>query len=312
MIWFGKGIHKLFVFTPMKLDEMDGTRNDKGPEGLWSACDSVEAMSVGIIREQLILFEPAMRDCYEAGVCVATLRGARHHEEDILLSALFLKRALNDFRSVWRLIGLGYTSQAAGVAAMLYENAMVVSHLSGNTEAATKMNCNKTDDLPWEPKQLAKLVAKRLNSEKLAHAKNADSGDYESRWREIYSMYKWLCKIKHPTGRSALHESRSTSLVGGQYVVMAAPDVRLDDVAVKATILMIAIVRLSEAIRLFSTGIEADIKDPKYENFMCKIESAAAIATMAFKSIGTPLPFDISDSALAKEWHRLKAPLSQS
>ena len=107
-------------------------KNHKGPEGLWLACDQMEAAAEVALENQLSQFEPAIRDCYEAGVQIPTLASKRYGQHDILFSALLLKKALNDLHAVWILACFGYTSQAAAVAATLYENALTASCLAGD------------------------------------------------------------------------------------------------------------------------------------------------------------------------------------
>ncbi len=51
---------------------------------------------------------------------------------------------------------------------------------------------------------------------------------------KVYAIYKWLCRLKHPTLPSALHDSLS----GGRgpehgYMMMAIPDVRRENKPVK-------------------------------------------------------------------------------
>ena len=282
-------------------------KSHKGPDGLWLVCDQMEAVSEIVLKSQLSQFEPAVRDCYEAGVQVTTLASKRCGQPDILLSALFLKKALNDLRAVWILACIGYTSQAATIAATLYENALAASCLAGNLECEARLRNQKGGDLPWSAQDLAKLLAKRWQEE--ARRANQDiSKDYfELVWREIYSAYKWLCKIKHPTYKSALHDSMAASVKAGEYVVMAAPDIREEDLPVKALILTIAISRVREAIRCFFSGEQCEEKGLDVDSFKLRMENVMTVTKKAYAAFsGQPLPFDIGDSALSDTYGKLK------
>ena len=106
------------------------------PKGLWQACANMEEVSQPQLLMSLEPFSKPVIDCYEVGVQAPTLKGKRHHDLDITYSALFLKRALTDLRVVWKLLSVGYTSQAAVVAAALFEHALVVNSLAGSKNTA--------------------------------------------------------------------------------------------------------------------------------------------------------------------------------
>jgi hypothetical protein len=281
---------------------------DNGPEGLWGACEDMEATAMQVLKTQLAPFEASARTCYESGVQASTLQGKRHGASDMMFAALFLKRALNDLRSTWVLLEIGYTSQAASVAASLFENALAVPCLAGNKSNAQKLANSTSGDLPWSPQQLARLLARQWQEEGHISKTKFDKEDYESAWREIYSGYKWLCKIKHPTLPSAVHDASSTLLASSQYAVLAAPDLRTEDLAVKATVLAIVINRVREAIRSFVFALNCDTTTPDYKRFVERMQEVAAGVKEAFKVLATqPLPFDIHDSSLAEDWAKSKS-----
>lgn len=281
---------------------------EKGPEGLWGACEGMEATAMRVLKTQLAPFEALARRCYESGVQTPTLPGKRHGAPDMMVAALFLKRALNDLRSTWVLLQIGYTSEAASVAASLFENALAVTCLAGRKSNAQKLQKSTRGDLPWSPQHLAQLLAQQWQEEAHISKTKFDKEDYESAWREIFSGYKWLCKIKHPTLPSAVHDAASTSLASSQYVVMAAPDLRPEDMAVKATILAIVINRVYGAIRSFVFALDCDTTTPGYRRFVERMQEVAAGVKEAFKALATqPLPFDIHDSSLAQDWAKSKS-----
>lgn len=279
----------------------------KTADGLWLACNQMEQAAEATLKHHLSRFEPAIRDCYEAGVQVPTLTSKRCGAPDILLAATFLKKALNDLRAVWRLVCLGYTSQAAAIAANLYENALATSCLAGNATHTATFQKQKNGDLPWKPQVLAKLLASRWQEEALKTKNSFSKEEFELAWREVYSAYKWLCKIKHPTSLSALHDSMATSTKAGEFVVMAEPDLRQEDLPVKATILTISISRVREAIRCFAAGAECEEACPHFNSFKIKMENILATTKEAYEVFRKhPLPFDIQSSDLTETYSQLR------
>jgi hypothetical protein len=87
----------------------------------WEAYDDLELSARETVTSQLMVFLPIVKNCYELGVQAPTLKCPRKSERDMLVAGLFLKKSLNDFRSVWILLTTGYTSQAAAVAASMFE-----------------------------------------------------------------------------------------------------------------------------------------------------------------------------------------------
>jgi hypothetical protein len=278
------------------------------PEGLWLACASMEAYATAVVSRQLEPIEAPIRECYESGVQVPTLPGKRHGTPDMLLAALFLKKSLNDLRSTWLLLQHGYTSQAAAVAASLFENALTVTCLAGNEANARILENHDSDGLPWSIQQMAKIHSRRQQNEARAAHLKSDSEVYETTWREVYAGYIWLCKIKHPTSGWLAHDASSTSGIPGEHVVRAAPDVRSEDIAVKATILAIAIHRVHGAIHSYALALECDTTSPEYLGFVERMRRVPVGTSAAFRALAAqPLPFDIHESVLAQDWARLKS-----
>jgi len=277
------------------------------PVGLWKACDEMENVSVAKLHIDLSPFRKPIENCYEAGVQVPTIPAKRHNEDDIRFAALFLKRTLNDLRAVWLLSLMGYTSQAASVAASLFEHSLTVNALAGNSKNAQRLKQTKDGDIPWSPIQLSKLMATQNQDEAAIIGKSFSEKDFDLIWREVYASYKFLCKIKHPTSRSTIHDASSASINSNEYVVIAAPDLRQEDLPLKATVLLISISRTYQAIRRFSLSLECQTDDPYYEDFINRMKNIAQDAEEAFKQITkNHLPFDISDDNIAIEYRSLK------
>ena len=88
---------------------------------------------------------------------------------------------------------------------------------------------------------------------------------------------------------------------------MAVPDIRPEDLSVKATILTIAINRTREAIRSFVIALNCDETTSNYKSFKTRMDSVLSEAKVAYMATTVqPLPFDIGDSSLALEWAKLK------
>lgn len=286
---------------------MSSKDNCKSPAGMWQACNSMEVAAVAKLSVDLGPFKIALEKCYEAGGQAPTLPGKRHGGNDLLLAALFLKRSLNDLRSIWTQTLMGYTSQAASVAAALFEHALAVEAMAGSTENAKQLRETNSGDLPWSPIELAKLHASNMRLEAQVTGTPFTDADYELAWREVYGAYKFLCKIKHPTIRSTLHDAPAASVRDGEYVVMAAPDLRAEDLPVKATILMIAVSRAYQAIRWFALNLGCDTTEAYYRDFTDRMAAVVPAARDAYKQlVAAPLPFDVSDELLAEEYRDLK------
>src|SRR6202162_6518274 len=95
------------------------------------------------------------------------------------------------------------------------------------------------------------MYADRLRREAHSASRPFTEDMYERQWREIYSAYKFLCKIKHPTLRSTRHDAGATIGSDGSFVVVACPDPRPRRLPVKATVVMGAVSRTYPAVRGF-------------------------------------------------------------
>lgn len=273
----------------------------------WEACIQMELNASIVLSKQLFPFNEPIANLYEAGILAPTIPGKRHNEIDMRVAALFLKKSLNDLRAIWIAVNTGYTSQAASVAATLYENALAVICLAGDYKNTQKLLDSKDGDLPWKPQQQAQIVAKRWQLEEITMGNQFSDAEYEKSWRDVYAAYKWLCKIKHPTLRSALHDAYTTVQSSKEYVVMAAPDIREEDLPVKSALLMIAISRVREAIRFFVVALDSEKDDENYKTLEYRMEIVRATSIEAFDVCSQiSLPFNLQGSTLANEWSNLK------
>lgn len=239
-------------------------------DGLWDATYGAELGATHTLASQLGRFEVAARDIYEAGVLCPTIPSRRSRTLDLRIAALFLKRALNDFRAAWLLTLVGYTSQSASVAASLWEHALAVQVLAGNEERARKF-LNSDGNLPWTPRKLSTLSTLGEKDQDLARD-------------EVYAAYKWLCKIKHPTGPTARWDTLATEH-GGKFVVMASPDVSEHDLLRKALIMLTMVSRLHQAEEAFANAAVPDRESAAYVDFAARLERAHSESLAAFKAI---------------------------
>jgi len=274
----------------------------KDSHGLWLALSAVELVDSPKIAEMLKPFQKPVTDCYECGVEVPTLSYKRAKGLDIGVTALFLKRLLNDLRATWNLLLLGYTSQAGSVAAAAFENAFIIDCVAGNIPRAKKMLANKSGGSPWSVADLCKMYTRQLKKANKKSGEASTDLEDENYWEVLYSQYEWLCKLKHPTLPSALHDAQSVSLTGDEYIIMAAPDTRIEDLPSKAFILTVTALRVKEAIGSFALARELDYKHPNVISWKKRFDSIVTNLDKAVDPImKMPLPFDYKGHMFKKE-----------
>lgn len=273
----------------------------KDSRGLWDALSALEIASTPQIAKMLKPFSQPVTDCYECGVEVPTLKGKRDKTRDIGVAALFLKRSLNDLRAIWNLLLLGYTSQAGSVAAAAFENTLITSCIAGNIRRAEKFLTYKSGGAPWSVVDLCKMYTRQIEEKSKKSGSTSADLEYETYWKVLYSQYMWLCKLKHPTIPSALHDAFSVSLDGDEYIVMAAPDTRMEDLPSKAFILTITTLKVKEAIESFALARELDFENPNVISWQKRFDSIVTNLDKAVDPImKKPLPFDYEGKILRK------------
>jgi len=266
----------------------------KDSHGLWLALSAVELADSPKIAKMLKPFHKPVTDCYECGVEAPTLSCKREKGLDISVTGLFLKRILNDLRATWNLLLLGYTSQAGSVAAAAFENALIIDCVADNIPRAKKMLANKSGSSPWSVANLCKMYTHQLKEVNKKPREASTDLEDESYWEALYSQYKWLCKVKHPTIPSTLHDAFSVSLDGDEYIIMAAPDTRIEDLPSKAFILSITILRVNEAIESFAVARELNYENPNVISWKERFNSIVTDLDKAVDPIMKKmrLPFD--------------------
>src|ERR1700688_3396925 len=170
-------------------------------EDTWDILDQLEDRACEALRahELLYNFAAILRACYALAIEIPRLPESKAflEKKSLRIAALFLKRALNDLRATWLLIERGYTSQAASVAASLWEHALTARSVAGNEPRAEQCCADRDGDLPWTPTALASMYAESV-------AKEGEQRTTQELL--VYSFYHWLCRVKHPTMQSVTHD----------------------------------------------------------------------------------------------------------
>ncbi|HUU63876.1 MAG TPA: hypothetical protein VMX96_08190 [Dehalococcoidia bacterium] len=274
----------------------------KDSHGFWDALSPLEVAESPKIAKMLKPFSRPITDCYECGMEVPTLSCKCQKTKDIAIAALFLKRLLNDLRATWNLLLLGYTSQAGSVAAAAFENALITNCLAGNVQRAEKMWNHASGGSPWSVANLCKMYAYQSKQEDEKSGKVLSDQEYDAQAEMIYAQYQWLCKVKHPTLPCALHDALSVSLTGDEYMIMAAPDTRIEDLPNKAFILTVTILRVVEAIESFALARELDYDKPNVISWQKRFDSIVTNLDKAVDPImKMPLPFDYTGRMFEKD-----------
>lgn len=252
----------------------ESTNSTCAADGAWDRLAGLEFMAQGKIAVQIVPFEQPFRDAYEAGVIVPILRAGRTPAVDVRVAALFHKRMLNDLRGVWLMLCMGYTSQAASIAASLYESSLAATCLIISKANIDKLLQQPDGEIPWKITEMAKMV---VTAEGKATGK-----DYENQWRALYAHYVWLCQIKHASAQSVLHDTLGTALEDG-YVVMALPNVKDEDMVVKATVAIISLHRVLDCIAAFATALGLAEPWPEEYRFAERYARARNLSWKAFE-----------------------------
>ena len=264
-------------------------------DGAWARLNQLEEAAGTTIARQLHAFEAPFRDAYEAGVIVPVLRSKGRATIDVRPAALFFKRALNDLRGVWLLLRAGYTSQAASVAASLYESALATTCLLQSNDNIADFHSDPYGEIPWSITNMAKMVVQ-------GEGKKPQSKEFENSWRALYAHYSWLCQVKHSSRSSVIHDTTASTLAEKRYVVMALPNVREEDVPVKSMVAIISLQRTLGCIEAFAHALGFREKLPDDFRFAERFQAARGSAWRAFEPHLKALqPISIGKSRFAKK-----------
>jgi hypothetical protein len=265
-------------------------------DGAWLRLDDLEDAASSKLSEQLRAFEGPFGETYEAGLTAPVLRAEALVETDVRCAALHFKRVLNDLRSVWLLLKCGYTSQAASVAASLYENALGTVCLTIAPQNVETYLASESGELPWSPMAMAKMVVQHEG-----HAPGTK--DFKSQWRALYGHYVWLCQTKHPTMPSVVHDT-SASAVRDGYVVMALPNIHPQDLPLKAQIAIISLHRTHEGIEALAAAFGFRGNLPNTHRFAERFSRAKDVSWSAYQ----PFPKARNPISIHQTWFPKKYP----
>ena len=127
---------------------------------------------------------------------------------------------------------------------------------------------------------------------------------YENGWRALYAHYVWLCQIKHPTVGSVVHDTTATTLANSDYLIMAFPNYRIQDVGLKAMVAIDVLQRAHESIWAFALALGFKEALPNDYHFRERFERAKEGARKAFGIFeNADIPVNI-----AKTWFPKKYP----
>jgi len=264
-------------------------------DGAWERLGQLEFSAERKLGPPLEKFEEAFRSIYEAGLIVTVLK-ARGPHLDLRTAALLLKRVLNDLRGVWVLLETGYTSQAASIAASLYESALASICLTLSQENIDKMLNNAHGEIPWSITGMAKMVVR-------SEMPSSNGPRFENAWRALYANYVWLCQIKHASLQSVLHDTSASSTGKKSYAVMAIPNTKEEDLVAKAHVALSALLRTQDAINAFATALGHSGNLPTQYAFAARMERARATTLEAFAPyMEKAVPVDIRRSRFTKKY----------
>jgi hypothetical protein len=252
--------------------------NVRDTYGWWQSLSDHEYFAGKRLTSRLREFDIAFGACVEAGMEVPMIAKQEANSIRLQICALYLKRMLNDLRSVWVMMRQGNTSQAGSIAASLFENALLIQCLAENEARAIKFGKAPLDAWPWSKRAMCNFVnedsAKRQN-------KRTDPKDAIAH----YTHYTWLCDIKHATLAYVMHDSGSTKVKSTGYAIMPFPDIREEDWPVKKKILLICLLNAIFAIQAFARGGSVEEVTPNEISFANKIKTADDIVVKHLEPI---------------------------
>lgn len=270
-------------------------------EGIWPLLDDVERVVRDEVLKSFSEWEAVVRACEEAGMLAPMVPSTNSGSPSLVAAGPFLKRALNDLRAVWLLIERGYSTQAACVAASLYENALTASVIAGDEKLAQEAKKTKYAEIPWTPKQLAQLNSRReiAIQEKSGHKSTAK--EYEDAWTISYFNYKWLCQIKHPTWQAVYHDVQGALISATEYAIRPGPNNITDDGQIKARILGVSVSQAFIATRSFFLALDGDESSAEYIAYENKANFVhSEVRRLMKKEYGKSSPISVLDRSFIK------------
>lgn len=275
--------------------------NETWPE-IWPALTQLEGEAARVNGRWLDPAEDAVGLLHDLANGLTCLPGKWDLTEDVLVAGACIKRACDDLRTVWLLLRIGYTAQAAAVCADLWEHCMLAGCCCLSSDVAEQFQKDDPDDRSLGASQLAKLHAK-LIAEGLPEAHRPSQEDVEAWEAGDYATYKWLCQLKHPSLRAIVHTS-GTTVAATTLGLSAHPDSRDDDRPVKTQILYAAVAAIIEALMLFGVVAVGEHPSAEVDQWKADIERVKEQLRTHLLIEEGDLPFGIFDT---KAGRRLRA-----
>jgi hypothetical protein len=248
--------------------------------------DQIEAEASRHIEQQLAVLKKLADACERHAI---PLPGLVRAKEEHAYAALFLKRTLTDLRAVWKLLSLGYTSQGAAVASSLFEHSLAAILIVGGDKVTERI--------------IEEMDTKEMGSpriEELCRLYKTKTGTWP------YPIYKWLCKMKHPTLATLRHEVRSSMSRGGEFGLGITPNRSPDDLGNKRFILGLCIGQTLEAMRAFAdAGEMTPAAGPKSKAWIAETDVIAGNLEAEMDRGDAVLSFDLSKTAFGRR-HKKK------
>lgn len=270
-------------------------------ESVWPQLPDLEDICAATVRSQLAGWEDLVVACLEAGMLAPMVPSKKKLDVRLLTAAPFLKCTLDDLRGVWLLIQRGYTSQAAAVAAALFENALTAAVIASSEELARQASKAKYGEIPWSAKELCQLDTKREMALRPSGGKEQSQKEYEDGWTIGYFHYKWLCQVKHPTWQAATHAIRSTVVKNREYAIRPGPNTLDDDLQVKARVIAVSLTKALQAIKSFFLSLDGNEASEEYAAFEDKVNKAHfGVIELIKKQYGKPSPIKVLNRGFIK------------
>ncbi len=204
-------------------------------------------------------------------------------------SGFFLKRAMNDLWVIKKLIRSGFTSQAASIECSLLEQCAYV-HLileDPELEKDIRAKISSTELSNYgNPMELFEQVEKRRGS-------------------SPYPLYKWLCKLKHPSLITVSHEARS---LGNEekYFIVVSPNANENDLGNKRYILVTAMIELHGTIRNFSEKGLLDTRQEEGKDWIKKMRDLQDLFLKTLADSNYKLSHSLINTQYAKDnWKKI-------
>lgn len=240
-------------------------------ESIWGQLADLERISRESREPSLKPWAELISSCIEAGALAPMVPSKNSGDLRLITAAPFLKCTLDDLRAMWLLVEIGYTAQAAAVAAVLFENALTTAVTAESEDLALQARKAKHAQIPWGAKELCQLDAKREMRLGEQHDRKTTQKIYEDNWTISYFNYKWLCQIKHPTWQTATHAIKSTIVAGREYAVRPGPNTLPQDIHLGARVVGISLTKALQAIKSYFLALEGDQESDEYIAFEKKV-----------------------------------------